>query len=194
LTSGDSSKTLEDFSSIEVKISPFLQQDNFSCVPCCIKMVIDYFASIHSNIVTYELQEIANCIETTELGTCNNSNLDNINKLLEKSIPSLEFIRDNSYPSWDSIIDDLNNGKPVILWIECRDKANRYFGHSVVVTGYYNGNVIYIDPIFGEQKEHIGSFFQKWESFDRFAIRVKIGERKVRRLTEFIENEGVIDE
>lgn len=180
----------------ELEIPIILQQDDYTCVPCCIKMVLEHLSRVYNTIPIFELHDIVECIGTTDLGTPNGSNLDNINDMLIKCVPSIEFYRDNSYPRWASIVKDLSDNKPVILWILCQDPAGRYFDHSVVVIGYENRKVFYIDPIYGRQEESIDTFLEKWEEVDRFAIRLKVGERIERKLTEYLinEDEGVEDE
>lgn len=180
----------------DFEISITLQQDDYSCAPYCIKMILDYLSQIYDSIPNIEPNEIAECIGTTEMGTPSGSNLDNINGLLTRCVPSIEFYRDTSHPRWASIVKDLSGNKPTILWILCEDAAGRYFEHSVVVTGYKNRRVIYIDPIYGRREESVDTFLEKWEDVDRFAIRLRVGERIERKLTEYIlnGNEGVEDE
>ena len=126
-------------------------------------------------------------IGTTELGTEYDA-IENINKLIEKSIPSVEFKRDATYPEWDSIVNDLGDGKPVILWIECRDQLGHPYNHSVVVEGYRYNKVTYKDPLHGDREEGIDTFLPKWDAIDRYTIRVKVGERKERKITEFLQD------
>ena len=126
---------------------------------------------------------------TTELGTEYDA-IEKINKLVEKSIPSVEFKRDSTYPQWDSIVEDLGDKKPVVIWIECKDQLGHPYGHSVVVDGYINNKVLYKDPLHGDMEEGIDTFLSKWDAMDRYAIRVKVGERKGRKLTEFMSGDA----
>ena len=187
MTLENNAEPSEQSAAINLDIPLLLQSSTFSSVPCCIKMVIDYYSEIYPEIHTVELDDIIDSINTSELGTCNDKNLDNINKLFKDSIPSFEFVRDFTYPSWNTILSDLKAGKPVILWVEYRDEVDRYFYHSVVVIGLHNNDVIYNDPFFGKVQESIGSFLDKWDAVDRFTLRIKINERKKRKITEYIE-------
>ena len=148
-------------------------------------MVLDYLHTKHGQVATLELDAILRSVGTTELGTEFGS-IENINKLLEKCVPSVEFRRDSSYPPWDSILKDLGESKPVILWVELKDQLGRPYGHSVVVEGYTNNKVLYKDPLHGDLKEGIDTFLSKWDAMDRYTIRVKVDERAERKLTEYI--------
>ncbi|MFH2110804.1 MAG: C39 family peptidase [Candidatus Bathyarchaeota archaeon] len=162
-----------------------LQSNGYSCVPHCLKMVLDYLHIHHNQVVVPELDEIMKAVGTTELGTEFGS-IENINRLLEKSVPSVEFRRDSSYPQWETIIKDIEETKPVILWVELKDQIGRPYGHSVVVEGYTNNKVLYKDPLHGDLKEGIDTFLSKWDAMDRYTIRVKVDERAERKLTEYI--------
>jgi hypothetical protein len=53
-------------------------------------MVLDYLHIHHNQVVVPELDDIMKAVGTTELGTEFGS-IENINRLLEKSVPSVEF-------------------------------------------------------------------------------------------------------
>ena len=124
-------------------------------------MVLEYLYEHHPQVVNATLEDIMLAIGTTELGTEYNA-IENINKLIERSIPSVEFKRDATYPQWDSIVSDLKDGKPVILWIECRDQLGHLYYHSVVVEGYRYNKVSYKDPLHGEREEGIDTFLPEY--------------------------------
>jgi len=148
-------------------------------------MVLDFLSKQNPKLVIPSLEEIITAIGTNELGTEYGS-IENINQLLEKSVPSVEFKRDSSYPDWKSILSDLADGKPVILWIECKDQLGNRYGHSIVVNGYINNKVLYKDPLNGNMDEGIDTFLSKWDEMNRYTIRVKVGERTERKITEFL--------
>lgn len=164
------------------------QSDGHSCVPYCLLMVLKALHSKHEGIVVPSIERISEIIGTTQLGTEFNS-IEKINFLIEESIPSVEFKTDTSYPSWDSIVNDLKDQKPVITWIECHDLLGIPFTHSIVIDGYSKNKVFYKDPLYGIIEENITSFLTKWDAVDRYTIRVKVGERIERKLTEFIKGE-----
>ena len=164
------------------------QPDGHSCVPYCLYMVLEYLVSKHPGVTAPTIEQIAQTIGTTELGTDFNS-IENINIIIDESIPSVEFKTDKTYPNWDSISKDIQDQKPVILWIECRDQLGVPYTHSVVVDGYTKNKVFYKDPLHGTIEEDMTTFLPKWDALDRYAIRVKVGERVERKLTEFIKGE-----
>lgn len=174
---------LQDIAQLGVPLS--LQNDGYSCVPHCLKMVLEYLHRTHPEILVLPIEEIIRAIGTTELGTEYGS-IENINKLLEKSIPSVDFKRDASSRDWKSVQKDLQEGKPVILWIKCRDQLGHPYNHSVVVDGYINKKVLYKDPLYGDMEEGIDTFLSKWDEMDRYTIRVKVGERTERKITEYL--------
>lgn len=186
MNAANESQHNESFSVDDLEIPIYLQNENYTCVPCCIKMIIDYYSKNNS----INIAKISECVNTTELGTCNDSNLDNINKLIENFDPSLEFYRDCSYPSWNDILTDLKEDKPVILWIEYDDGLDKYFIHSIIVIGVIDNVIKYIDPIFGVVTDSIGSLLEKWEAVDRFTIRVKYGDKKKKKITEYLNMVG----
>lgn len=164
------------------------QPDGHSCVPYCLHMVLEYLKSQHDGVIVPSVEKISQVIGTTLLGTDFNS-IENINLIIQESIPSVEFKTDKTYPNWDSITKDIQNNKPVILWIECQDQLGIPYTHSIVVDGYTRNKVFYKDPLHGTIEESLATFLPKWNAVDRYTIRVKVGERLERKLTEFIKGE-----
>ena len=164
------------------------QPDGHSCVPYCLLMVLNYLHSKHPGVIVPSIDKITQTIGTTELGTDFNS-IENINTIIEESTPSVEFKTDQRYPNWDSILKDLQDQKPVILWIECRDQLGVPYTHSVAVDGYTKNKVFYKDPLHGTIEEEMTTFLPKWDAVDRYTIRVRVGERVERKLTEYIKGE-----
>ena len=151
-------------------------------------MVLDYLKAKHPEAIAPTLENIMKAVGTTELGT-DFVSIENINPLLEKSVPSVEFKKDSSYPNWETITADLLESKPVILWIECINHLGNPYGHSVVVDGYTKNKVLYKDPLHGNVEEGIDTFLLKWDAMDRYTIRVKVGERIERKITEYLEGD-----
>lgn len=172
----------------KLNVPPDFQPDGHSCVPYCLYMVLNYLKTHHKEVIAPSVEKIALTIGTTQLGTDFNS-IENINIIIEESIPSVEFKTDKTYPNWDSIIKDIQDDKPVILWIECQDQLGIPYTHSIVVDGYTRNKVFYKDPLHGTIEESLATFLPKWNAVDRYTIRVKVGERLERKLTEFIKGE-----
>ncbi len=78
------------------------------------------------------------------------------------------------------ISNELDQGRPVIAWIELTDNGHSC-GHSVVVTGIdiNESLVCYNDPIFGKKTEELTIFTSKWDEYFRILITIKIGQRRI---------------
>jgi hypothetical protein len=67
------------------------QEDDFSCTPVCMKMVLEFFRRRHPTIPELDIASIAKATKTDEGGTMF-VNIDVVNSILIKSIPSVEFL------------------------------------------------------------------------------------------------------
>jgi ABC-type bacteriocin/lantibiotic exporter with double-glycine peptidase domain len=159
------------------------QEDDFSCVPICIKMVLDFISEQNPEgyIPEIDFNEISKTVGTDELGTAL-ENVKNINKKLEKAVPSIEF-EDKMNCSLDEIENEIQKGNPVIAWIK------NPFHHSIVLTGLDKESlVIYCnDSQKGKVKMEMGEFMSAWKRMDNVLIKVKIGEKIQRIIPEFAE-------
>jgi len=71
-------------------------------------MVLKYLNSKHPGVTVPTIEQIAQTIGTTELGTDFNS-IENINIVIDENMPSVEFKTDKTYPNWDSISKDIQD-------------------------------------------------------------------------------------
>jgi len=174
-----------------LKVPLILQQEDFFCVPVCIKMVLEYIRNLvpDGKIPNLEVEDIAKIIDTNEDGTV----LDNINNLnsnreVLRAMPSLRFEYSHSN-SFSQIENEINANMPVIAWILISDN-HREFVHSVVVTGVdvENDLIYFNDPAYGESQKKIGSFISMWEKIDTVLIKIRMGEREQRKITEYGKN------
>ena len=163
-----------------------LQEDDFSCVPTCVKMVLEHIRKTNSNcsIPIETLKEISLAMGTDELGTPLDGT-KGLNSALEKAQPSIEF-EDKIRSSLSEIEKELEQEKPVIVWLKIP------FSHSVVVTGLSKETltVYFNDPLKGKRELEMGKFLSAWEALDKILIKVKIGEKVQRTMTDFIEEKG----
>lgn len=166
-----------------IDVAVELQEDDFSCVPVCVSMILAHVKRNNPNchISTNGLQEIALAMGTDELGTPLDG-VEGLNKLLEKSLPSVEF----EYKFGCALSDiekSLGASLPVIAWLKMP------YSHSIVVTGIDKEKlkVYYNDPQKGKKQMEMGKFLSSWEALDRVLIKVKIGEKVQRRMSDFIE-------
>ena len=166
------------------------QEDGFSCVPRCVKMVLMYIHnSFEGRTPDFELERIEKIIETKRDGTFPEKVL-NLNKVKEvaSSIPSIEFEVELKSHSLDELISEVSDNQPPIAWVQLSEEGNIHkCAHAVVITEIdKDGNRIYYnDPIFGEKSEDLTSFITRWDEEDRVLVKVKIGKKKQRMLEEF---------
>ncbi|MGF3573532.1 MAG: cysteine peptidase family C39 domain-containing protein [Candidatus Bathyarchaeia archaeon] len=157
------------------------QEDDFSCVPVCIKMVLEYVRKHYSSgfIPNLNIKEISEAIETDELGTAL-ENVKKINEKLVKAVPSIEFVAELNC-NFAEIEHEIFNNRPVIAWIKIP------FCHSVVITGLNKESLIiyYNDPQRGKECMNLGKFMSAWREIDNVLIKVKIGEKVQRILPEY---------
>lgn len=157
------------------------QEHDFSCVPTCIKMVLDFIQEQNPEgyIPEIDLEEVSSAIGTDELGTAL-ENVKNINKKLEKAVPSIEFEALMNC-NLDEIESEILKGNPVIAWIK------NPFPHSIVLTGLDKELlVVYCnDPQKGKVRMEMGEFMSAWERMDNVLIKVKIGEKIQRIIPEY---------
>jgi hypothetical protein len=167
-----------------------LQEDGFSCVPRCVKMIFMFVQNTYENCVVpdFDIEKIGKIVGTMAEGTLP-EDVPNLNKVREvsRALPSIEFEHKPRLHELDDIIDEIDDRQPPIAWIwSSHDKdQRRKFHHAVVVTGVENGRIYYNDPIFGKQDEQKDDFLPKWYDEDRVLVKVKIGKR-IQKLEEFL--------
>lgn len=163
-----------------------LQEDDFSCTPVCIKMILEYIRKKFPDVPELDLPTITKSLKTDEGGTMF-TNLKGINKPLLKSFPSVDFIAGWGHKLGE-IEEELNQLKcPVIAWISMPSPQGE-FSHSIVITGVDRKNLIiyYNDPIYGKKQIPLGQFISMWEKNFGILIKAKIGERSQRLIEEYV--------
>lgn len=159
------------------------QKNDFSCVPVCIRMVLEFVRNQNPSgyIPNLNVEEISEAIGTDELGTAL-ENVKKINKKLVKAVPSIEFVAEINC-SFAEVENEILQGKPVIAWVKIP------FPHSIVVTGLNKESLIlyYNDPQKGKVKIEMGRFMSNWNETDNVLIKVKIGEKIQRIIPEYAE-------
>lgn len=164
-----------DESDIHLDVPIYRQEKDYTCVPSCCKMMLDY---LNENILenpepSLSEDQISEIMNTTISGTRRNE-IHNINKRLTTSKPSVEFIAEFKPHTLDDIRKELANGLPVAVWIET-GIAN-YF-HSIVITGIddVKKTITYNDPAYGKEYTISQSqFVMKWGTY-ALMIKTEIG-------------------
>jgi ABC-type bacteriocin/lantibiotic exporter with double-glycine peptidase domain len=159
------------------------QEDDFSCVPACIKMILEF--ALKQNpiglVIDISVQEIGESMGTDELGTPL-SGVRGINEKLKKTVPSIEFEAKTNCVLKE-IETEIQNEKPVVAWLKMP------YPHSIVITGVDKKRLIvyYNDPQRGKSQMDMGKFMSSWKNIDSVLIKVKIGEKLQRVIPEFVE-------
>ena len=169
-----------------------LQEDAYSCVPRCIKMIFMYIGNSLEGmrVPDFDLERIGKIIETKSDGTTA-ENVPNLNKVKEikTAIPSIKFEIDQKWHKLDEITEELNERQPPIAYIRKEDVKGEY-GHAVLITclDKENHRIYYNDPVCGEMNEDLSTFLNRWDDEDRVLIKVKIGKEPQRELEVYFKN------
>lgn len=174
------------------------QQNGVTCVPACIKMILDYISRAEDpwgDIPEFDVSEISEILKTDELGT-SLENIKNLNKndRILTAIPSIEFVNRHGC-KFDEIRTELANNRPVIAWISPSEVFTG-LAHSIVITGVDESKLlVYLnDPLLGKKVERLANFSSLWDKADRVPIKVQIGLRTQRKLDEFTKNKREIEQ
>jgi ABC-type bacteriocin/lantibiotic exporter with double-glycine peptidase domain len=177
---------------IHLDIPKYQQAENNTCVPACLKMMVDYLNKVKLMEPAPELDEakIAKIVKTKVDGT-HFKDIVYLNKELNATVPSLEFVPEFGTHSLAGIAKELEAGLPVTVWILAHDSGHD-FPHAVVITGIDDARkeITYNDPAYGKEVTISQSqFLSKWEKLDQRMIKAKIG-RLTRPTLEQFMNSG----
>lgn len=165
------------------------QEDDFSCTPVCIKMVLDYIRNIFGgDVPDLDVPAVAKAIRTSaDEGGTTFENIKGINEELIRAMPSLEFVAGSGH-RFEEIEEEIKADRPIIAWIMMPSPQGD-FNHSIVITGIDREELLiyYNDPVYGKEKIPIGQFMDMWEASFRILIKTKIGAREQRLIKEYIE-------
>src|SRR5208283_4154472 len=97
-----------------------LQEEDFTCVPVCLRMVIEYLNRniLRSQIGDLEIPNIVTTVRCKRIGTSiyDVRNMNETSELL-RAIPSVEFKAENTPREWDQIEREIHEGRPVIPYL-----------------------------------------------------------------------------
>jgi len=169
----------------------FYQEDDVSCTPACIKMVLEFIRNrFTEGIPDLDVPSVAKAVKTSaDDGGTTFENIKLINEKIMKAKPSLEFVAGSGH-KYEEIVKELTepNGRPVIAWITMPSPQGD-FNHSIVITDVDEEKLLiyYNDPVYGKENMPLREFMDMWEASFRILIKVKIGEREQRDIREYIE-------
>ncbi len=112
-------------------------------------------------------------MNTTSSGT-RFSEVENINKVLTKSDPSIEFSAEFKPHTLNDIKKELREGLPVSVWIST---GSVDYLHAIVIIGIddIKKTISYNDPIYGIKTMSQSEFVTKWEKGQALMIKTEIG-------------------
>ena len=160
---------------IKLDVPSYKQTENYTCVPSCCKMMLDYLNHEKLKIQESDLDEnqIAEIMNTTLDGTVL-SEVENINKVMTKSDPSVEFRAEFQPHTLGDIRKELQKKLPVSV---CIFTGSVKFLHSIVITGIddIKKTISYNDPIYGMKTMSQSEFVSKWETDGALMIKIEVG-------------------
>jgi hypothetical protein len=156
------------------------QDDDFSCTPVCILMVLKYIKDkFTSGFPDLSLSAISEAVKASaDIGGTYFENIQNINSLFEKTSPSLEIVP-KSRCRFEEIVDEVKKKeRPVIAWVMMPD-PNGDYEHAIVITDLDEDRLIiyFNDPVYGKQTVPSTRFIDMWNGCYRILIKFKIGEK-----------------
>ncbi len=137
-----------------MKLRPFRQEHAHTCLPACVRIVLDYWGHESSE------GELARaCGSIPFLGT---SPTDAVEGLEELGYRAIWF--ENA--TLERLIDLLEEEWPVIVFLRATDLPHGRAGlHAVVVSGLEGGQVMCVDPAIGQELHlTISNFVQAWSA------------------------------
>lgn len=177
---------------IHLNVPQYRQTKDYTCVPSCCKMILDYanqFILTDPEPIRDE-DEIAKIMNTDITGTIF-SDVENINEILTVSIPSLEFIAEFQAHTLADLRKELQSALPSSVWIYL-PVDGKFYSHSVVITGMDDNEktISYNDPLYGKEFTISQSkFMSMWESNGARLIKTKIGRIKRETLEKYMDRE-----
>lgn len=158
-------------------------------------MMLDYLNRMILTQPAPEIQEaaIARAMNTKVNGT-QLRDVENINRLLTTTNPSLEFITEFQVHTLAEIRKELESGLPVAVWVVTSDSSNDFI-HSVVIIGINDegSTISYNDPTYGEEKVISQSdFMDIWEKPGARMIKIRIGRISRETLEKYMPQEETL--
>lgn len=156
------------------------QDDDYSCVPACVKMVVQFHHQRNNSLPNPTFDEIKRAIGTRPDGTMLDD-VPKVNRLLKSATHKLEFTF-SERASFEEIEKELSEGRPVIAWLK-KVNDRRIASHSVVIKEVSRETltIAYEDPFYGQQASSITQFMGEWNNSANILIRATIDEKPPQR-------------
>ena len=140
--------SIEINQNIQLAIPFFKQTETGYCHPACVKMVIDFaIDELGVKQKRLSLRKIADALQTHKYGGTVRNNIELINSLLADSVPQIRF-QSQVLARFDDIKKEIDEGRPVIAWIDIAPSDEDILKHAVIVKCYdlQKGEIKFVDP------------------------------------------------
>ncbi len=138
---------------MKIKLSKYRQKKDYTCIPASIKIVFEYYG------IEIPEDKIEESCKTIKGGTL----LKNVENGIKKIGYNVLSVKQGTI---DFLIECISHNLPVIVILKVSDLPYGHAGiHAVVVCGFENGKIIYVDPAVGEEVElKLEIFLIAWKS------------------------------
>ena len=167
----------------KLSIRFFKQTEIGYCHPACVKMVIDYAIDVLGvDQRRLSISKIAKVLGTHRFSGTPPGAIEKINSLLSESIPRIQF-KSQLSGRFEDIKREIDEGKPVIAWINISPNEEDIIMHAVVVVGYdeEKKEIYYVDPEMTaenhEKRIEIGDFIDNKLGVRGHLVKLIITER-----------------
>jgi len=146
---------------MQPELRPFLQSQNSTCLPTCLRIVLNHFGLELSE------EQLAVACNTTPEGT-------SIKEAAHAMrLQGFEVITLKGADLFE-LVDCVSNNRPAIAALDVEYLPYGKSGaHAVVVCGFEKNEVRYVDPGLGrEMSLDLLTFFKAWESLGRTGLVV----------------------
>lgn len=182
--------------SAPIELSGFqiiLQREEHTCVPTCIKILLDFLSQRDPLVPHLTLEEISDIIETTPTGTTLEG-IEKINKEFDKASCFLRLKNvTNANPTFKEIQKSLHQGFPPLVFVNIARLQGEVQTalHAILLIGIIpeKNKILYIDPYFGNKHADLGLFMESWEDSLRVLFVVERGKKGQVRLNKYIRGE-----
>jgi len=149
---------------MKIELPRLFQEEDYSCVPACIRMVLLHLG------YDYAESQICEVCETSDRGTGQNQAVAGIEKL------GFTVSKLKNEP-FDLLKQFLAVGKPVIVLLDVHQlpysKSNAGL-HAVAVNGFDGHYISYIDPARAEEIEiPVETFLRAWQECGSLGLVIK---------------------
>lgn len=148
---------------MKLEVPFYTQQQPYSCLPACIKVVLQFHG------IDVPEETIQQVCSTSRAGTLPHNALIGLRHLGYKAI----LIEGESL---NSLFGHLEQNRPLIVFLDAAELPYARAGaHAVVVCGYEQSGVIYMDPALGREiKLDFTTFLRAWSGLNNRGLLILV--------------------